>query len=48
MFSKIEILEVMSSTNLNSFGDVSLVYSQYFFVYKKAKIKVDLKNKEDY
>lgn len=31
-----DILEVMSSTNLNSFGDVNLVFVQDSLIHKKA------------
>lgn len=43
---KMDILEVMSSTNLNSFGDINLVPSQESLIYKKAKMEVDLKDKK--
>lgn len=46
---KIDILEVINSTSLKSFPDIELVSSKDSTIYKKAKIKVDLKNnKGDY
>ncbi|WP_460297185.1 hypothetical protein [Clostridium botulinum] len=33
-----------SNTNLNSFGDVTIVPTQEFLVYKKVKMEVYIKN----
>ncbi|EPY6472554.1 hypothetical protein ACWO4B_003251 [Clostridium sporogenes] len=41
---KMDILEVLNSTNLNTFGDIELLPSKDSTIYKKAKIKVDLKD----